>query len=723
MASDRLAPRQHEGHSGHSGAGSTSPESAYLATMYWALIGAAIAFATVVNLLFILQAKQRLSAARKKQPTPAKPKSGFWLPIATVTAIVREGSSSALPAIVWKRWTLRSPTVGQTSIVLANMIVLVVLCFYKLDPSDRWSYSDIGYRTGWITLCQIPLVFLFVGKNNLVGWLSGVSYEKLNWLHRWTARTLLLTATIHMGYWFSDWAPYNYIGTKISTEPITRRGMIAWALLVWIVFSSATPIRGWNYEFFVLQHLVSFAAFIGMVYVHIPAGGQIWIWIPVGLFFFDRLLRTLRLVYTNLSIFHPKQRREGKTSGLWACRASFEPISRSHTRITIHDPPISWTPGQHVFLSCHSVLPLQSHPFTIASIPSDGKMQFLVKAEKGGTRRLLMHAEKHQALPSSNLDLAISHKRAVAIEGPYGCMRSLQQFDSALLFAGSTGATFIVPLLRDIVHSWSTGRPAATRYVRLVWVVKSKDQFDWFSDQLRTATEEVQDLRESGLDVRLEISTYITCDPTFTTENKTMPSSCPAPATTDPHGNVQAHDESGSFPKHSDIDDEKTVLPKTYAQQIIRELDSSSVSSGGGVPKPSACGPDGTCCCTETIEDDDGERAQAVCTCDCSAGPSNLDQRSPSELQTCSSSFTGEKPKPLQIQQRTISCFAGRPQPMSLIRKMLEQALGESAVVVCGPSSLVADVRASVVALSDERGVHKGTGAQGIYLHCEGFGL
>ena len=52
---------------------------------------------------------------------------------------------------------------------------------------------------------------------------------------------------------------------------------------------------------------------------------------------------------------------------------------------------------------------------------------------------------------------------------------------------------------------------------------------------------------------------------------------------------------------------------------------------------------------------------------------------------------------------------------------MLEEAEGESAVIVCGPQGLQDDVRESVVALSDERAVHKGTGAQGIYLHIEGF--
>jgi len=44
------------------------------------------------------------------------------------------------------------------------------------------------------------------------------------------------------------------------------------------------------------------------------------------------------------------------------------------------------------------------------------------------------------------------------------------------------------------------------------------------------------------------------------------------------------------------------------------------------------------------------------------------------------------------------------------------------AVVVCGPVGLVQGARNAAVAISDERGVHKGTGAQGIYVHAETFG-
>ena len=51
--------------------------------------------------------------------------------------------------------------------------------------------------------------------------------------------------------------------------------------------------------------------------------------------------------------------------------------------------------GEHVFIACQSIVPVQSHPFTISSLPSDGKMEFLVRAEKGSTRRFFRYASKH----------------------------------------------------------------------------------------------------------------------------------------------------------------------------------------------------------------------------------------------------------------------------------------------------------------------------------------
>jgi predicted ferric reductase len=387
----------------HSGHGSMPMDSAQLPALYefpkfyWAVVGSAIGVATLVNIYNYVLCRQRLSAARAGSLHPAKPKSWFTQWTATTFAMTREASNYSLHMTL-KGLILRSPSIGRLSLVLANAITLVVLCLYGLDLTGRFTKEDIAFRCGVVTLGQLPLIFLLSSKNNIIGHLCGISYERLNWLHRWCARTMLLTATIHMGYFFASWNQYDYIGYKLKNDMISWKGLVAWCTLVWIVFSSMTPIRGWCYELFVIQHLISFAVFTGFVYIHIPADTKAYVWVPVALFLLDRTIRGARALHANISFFHPTERRSGQTKSFWACKAEFTPLPHDTTRVILRNPPISWTPGQHVFLSCHSVLPLQSHPFTIASIPEDGVMEFLIKSEAGGTRRFYKHAEKSHDL-------------------------------------------------------------------------------------------------------------------------------------------------------------------------------------------------------------------------------------------------------------------------------------------------------------------------------------
>ncbi|KAI9711009.1 MAG: hypothetical protein M1820_002447 [Bogoriella megaspora] len=707
--------------------GDGMPSYPQMQQYYWAVVGTAVGIATLFNVLNWLNYRQRISAANKGLSTPAKPKSWFWKCCATLTAIQREATYASLPPLRIRGFTIPLPRAGPTILVLGNVIVLLVLCFYKLDTNDYSTYEDIGYRTGFINICQLPLLFLLAGKNNIIGTLTGFSHEKLNWLHRWVARCLLLTVTIHMGYWFADWAPYDYISVKIATDDITKHGMIAWAILLWIVFSSMTPIRGWCYEFFVVQHIISFAAFLAIVWLHVPAtstGPRYWVYICIGLAALDRLIRWVRTLWINLAIFHPRQLKNADKPSLLSCQAELIPLTHDTTKITIKNPPISWRPGQYVYLSCHSIVPLQSHPFTIASLPEDGKMEFLIKSKKGATQRFFRHTSKKGILPTTTADIKATLGKVSAIEGPYGNTRPLRQFDSVLFFAGSTGATFTMPLMRDLVASWrrkESKRPGSllnspegtvTRNIRFVWIVKSRGQLEWFSSQLTKVIQDVERLREEGADVMIDISIYVTCDPIFTEEHQEA---------------VKSHSHVDS-PKHGVVeeiasDDEKAdeKLGEKVEQREVKEVGSETSSATERQETKGGCGPNGTCCCRATVEDEDAITS-AICCCNTSKSqPSSTTQGSTAVSRSSSESKIAQK-KPLLVHP-TISVLGGRPQPRNIMRKTLEQAYGESAVVVCGPKGLIDDVRMSTVSLSDERAVHKGTGAQGICLITESFGF
>ncbi|PWY90461.1 metalloreductase [Aspergillus sclerotioniger CBS 115572] len=685
-----------------SGMGSMSmgngvPGLFYLQKMYWAVIGSAIAAGTVINLLNRFLACQRL---RDSSLTPSKPKSIFFGTYATLTALVREASYATLPPLTIRGHSYHFAPLGPLAIILANLIVVLVFCFYKLDTADQWKWEDVGYRTGFVAICQLPLIFLLAGRQNLIGILVGMSYERLNWYHRWIARTLWLTATIHMCFWFRDWGRYNYILYELKHYPLATRGFAAWCILTFIVITSAAPIRRFGYEIFVLQHLVTFVGFIAAVWLHAPAEVKVWVWIPIGFLIFDRVARYLWATYANLSIFH---RSKNPTHALWANRATFTPLPGNVTLIAIENPGIRWKPGQHVFLTCHSIVPLQSHPFTISSIPGDNSLVMYVRAEKGGTRRFFRYASKnHHVLRGSDTSPA-KEARAAFVEGPYGCMRPLQQFDSVILLAGGMGATFTVPCLRDIVARWRTEstqgqsskltRLAATKRIRFVWVIKSRTQLSWFESQLQSVLTDVQECQLANPDIirEIEMSIYITCDEKLEPAQSTL---CA---------------QASQFQPQTTAVPEKTV-EKFSEKATTEEKDNISVDSVG----QSGCKPGGGCCCTASIEDEE-EITETKCTCSGHAAPLSTDINPPAPEADTKPEIPISRPHDLTI-------LSGRPHARTIIRKVLEKAEGESAVVVCGPRGLSDDVRRSVVYLSDERAVHKGTGAQGIYLHVEQFG-
>jgi hypothetical protein len=313
------------------------------------------------------------------------------------------------------------------------------------------------------------------------------------------------------------------------------------------------------------------------------------------------------------------------------------------------------------------------------------------------------------------------------IEGPYGCLRPLRQFDSVVLLAGSTGATFTLPLLRDIVQGWienaSFGKGdnktsffgrqpgAATRYVRFIWVVKSKGQLSWLAEQLSSICMQFQPLQERLRDIKLELKVYVTCDESFTEEHKSLLSTFTAPT----HDTVPKSDNEYGTVEYRGRPHSGQGVEKSE-KETVREL--TQVESQSSDRVETSCGPNGTCCCRSAVDENSPD---SVATC-CCPQPSNQKSQPKSRrrpLSNVSSTPSSTKQKP--IVHPAITIYSGRPKTKDIIRQSLEQALGESAVVVCGPQGLVADVKQDVCELSDERAVHKGTGAQGIYLHTESY--
>lgn len=227
-----------------------------------------------------------------------------------------------------------------------------------------------------------------------------------------------------------------------------------------------------------------------------------------------------------------------------------------------------------------------------------------------------------------------------------------------------------------------------------------------FSEQLSSVFAEFQSLQEHARHIKLEVTVYVTCDESFTEEHKSILSTLTAPKSAAAPNKAVEH---GAVEYRNRATGEKD---KTNIKAEFKEVTTASPS--GSDEAANACGIDNTCCCRTTIDETSTSEPAQCCCCT----PANV----PSSSSRSSTSFARPPRKPTLLVHPSIQVFSGRPKTKDIIRRSLEQALGESAVVVCGPHGLTSDVKQNVVELSDERAVHKGTGAQGIYLHTEGFG-
>jgi hypothetical protein len=249
-----------------------------------------------------------------------------------------------------------------------------------------------------------------------------------------------------------------------------------------------------------------------------------------------------------------------------------------------------------------------------------------------------------------------------------------------------------------------------TRHVRFVWVVKSKGQLSWLAEQLSAVYTDFQALQEKLRDIKLELTVYVTCDESFTEEHRSLLSTFATPT----HDAVAKWDV-----EHSTVEyrgrPNSMVKAEKEEKENIQELTTIESQSSDGVQN--SCGPNGICCCTSAVDETSPDSIAPTCCCYPKQAPQVKTKNRPISNVSSTASSTKQK----LIVHPAITVYSGRPKTKDIIRRSLEQALGESAVVVCGPGGLVADVKQDVCTLSDERAVHKGTGAQGVYLHTESY--
>lgn len=221
--------------------------------------------------------------------------------------------------------------------------------------------AEFRGRTGVLAALNLIPTILFALRNNPAIYFLRVPYDTFNLLHRWTARMMVLESILHTIAWAVnayDAGGGPQIGLSLRTSTSYMWGMVATAVLTYMVLASSGPIRHQFYEFFINSHRVLAILAIVGIYIHLDKANLPMLpYVQLSLAFWSAELfaRFYRIAYHNWT----RKRGLTKVTVEWlpaeACRVTYQ-ISR----------PWKWRPGAHVHAYLPSIALLGSHPFSVA---------------------------------------------------------------------------------------------------------------------------------------------------------------------------------------------------------------------------------------------------------------------------------------------------------------------------------------------------------------------
>ncbi|OAX38133.1 hypothetical protein K503DRAFT_692081 [Rhizopogon vinicolor AM-OR11-026] len=391
------------------------------------------------------------------------------------------------------RWTLE---IGQ--IYTINMAeVFITLAHIALTPALTVSQPDRdrsklphpfwNSRVAVVAISQFPILTVLGTKNNLVSLITGISYDRLNSIHRMMARACFVLLLIHS---VSEAYNYPHFGSTLDKGWL-RVNMVAFSILIIV---SLRPIRSDAYELFPYTHFPAVLIFLIGGYYHTSASNlSVWVWPSFVFWAFDRFVHVVRLVAFNHSHF-------GFKSGSGAMDATAELLSENVVRLRCcRSQHFHWSPGQSAYLTMPSVLtlPFEAHPFTIVSVdsslfsttapeyPSESdankdiqasassaphwkELVFLITMQKGFTKKLKAVAARRGQVK-------------VFIDGPHGQSPDLNSYDACVLVTGGCGVSYTLPVFLSVIERVRNGERSCSRVV-FIWSIREAAHVQWIEE-------------------------------------------------------------------------------------------------------------------------------------------------------------------------------------------------------------------------------------------------
>lgn len=307
--------------------------------------------------------------------------------------------------------------------------------------------------------------------------LTGIGYEKLNFLHRAAGRVCFLGIWIHAGGYFYilggfhsenwatqlsrwvRWSPTSLLpGRARPTDSMCQgfTGLLAFTLLT---ITSVRWVRQRIYEFFLVTHICLAALTLAAFIMHWRAVDK-WIYPGIGLWAADRLFRILRLVILN-KLYTVKPYLSPTASNL-PSTATLTLLTPSTLKVSFPAPAstMKWSAGQHFYVVMPGMarLPWEAHPFTAATVPlregagqqmeggakEAGELTFVVRVRDGFTKRMKDRVDAERKAQGLGVDEECKIRVKAAVEGPYGQVRKLDLYDGVLIVAGQSSPLMLL---------------------------------------------------------------------------------------------------------------------------------------------------------------------------------------------------------------------------------------------------------------------------------------
>jgi hypothetical protein len=384
---------------------------------------------------------------------------------------------------------------------------------FSKDDGVKWYPNPwdaaLGRALGRLLQANMALTLLLPTRNAVWPRLVGISFERCVKYHRHIGRWTFINMVAHFVAMLLVYGKDVLMTRSGRFGEGNLYGLLAGISMALMVLSSAEPVRRYSYELFLALHMMAFPVLIFSV-LHVR-DTLVHLILPLLLYSADWVIRIYQWTRT-ASVVSVQALADGCTRLHLRCPAIAQAIYAKKA-----DGIAAFIYLQHPGISAN---PLEWHPFTVSGLEwsagPDREMSSwqgqaaAVPAREGPPDGLTVHIKSMGAGSwSERLHKAALEKQGMTIrlEGPYGHMGiNLAKYSHVLNISGGIGFTPCAGLLQLVLDP--ARRQACLpllRSMRVVWVVRTHAQLDWFAPLLQQA----RALRPSP-DFRLSVDLYVT---------------------------------------------------------------------------------------------------------------------------------------------------------------------------------------------------------------------